>query len=468
MKLLSWLLIAALVVCGVAYWRGAEDVEVSCGPVVTVPLITKGTRHAKSFGENLAQLRDGEVTTADVVLFTTGMWHTLGVMWDQMERGFRGEDDNPDAKTYEKATRQAQNKALAGCCPAAPVDPTPPDVVEPPNTGRPPDDGDEWDPKMASLQLADPNSQLALVATSNAVGARMGVSKRGQVISIGTMLVESEIQNLSYGDRDSVGPWQQRAGWGTVSQRMQPSYGAKKFFQALERVPNWETRPMGQVAQAVQISAYPAKYQTRMAEAEQWWARAGGADQAPVEVDPEDPAVPAYCNPSSAERNTGAGGTVTAIGSSTDLTKAIATAKINNPRTPEQALAWLARQKQNTSSQCLHYVAAAYGYNSTQPAPPPFTNGGGEWGADEQWRLIPARYKHPGDENAPVGAVLWFAGGNPDGHVALMAPNGMVRSTGVGPGGGVGDKPFAYFKSYGYVGWSLPYWPSRSTIGVAA
>ena len=63
-------------------------------------------------------------------------------------------------------------------------------------------------------------------------------------------------------DHDSVNTFQQRwiAGWGTVAQLMDPAYAADAFYTRLVDVPNWETIPLTQAAQAVQISAAGGAY----------------------------------------------------------------------------------------------------------------------------------------------------------------------------------------------------------------
>jgi hypothetical protein len=82
------------------------------------------------------------------------------------------------------------------------------------------------------------------------------------VIALATARQESGIRNLDYGDRDSVGLFQQRPsqGWGSEKQLMDPYYATTKFYNALERVKNWESRDITKVAQAVQRSAYPGAY----------------------------------------------------------------------------------------------------------------------------------------------------------------------------------------------------------------
>lgn len=61
-------------------------------------------------------------------------------------------------------------------------------------------------------------------------------------------------------DHTSVGLFQQQVNWGTLEQRMNAYGSASLFFDALNKQPNWSTRPKGEVCQAVQVSAAPHKY----------------------------------------------------------------------------------------------------------------------------------------------------------------------------------------------------------------
>ena len=91
-------------------------------------------------------------------------------------------------------------------------------------------------------------------------------------------LVESNFENLSGGDRDSVGFLQQRpsAGWGTVAQCMNVEYATRSFVTRAQRI---ETRykSAGALAQAVQISAFPLRYNERKADALALIARVQGS-----------------------------------------------------------------------------------------------------------------------------------------------------------------------------------------------
>ena len=61
-------------------------------------------------------------------------------------------------------------------------------------------------------------------------------------------------------DHLSTGLFQQQTWWGTNEQRMNAYGSATLFYDALLKQPNWSTRPMGEVCQAVQGSAAPHKY----------------------------------------------------------------------------------------------------------------------------------------------------------------------------------------------------------------
>lgn len=104
--------------------------------------------------------------------------------------------------------------------------------------------------------------QAEVAATIAAVAERRRLPMRAVVIAYATALQESKLLNLPFGDRDSVGIFQQRPsqGWGTAEQLLDPVYATRKFFAALEKVPNYRTRPLHEAAQAVQRSADGTAY----------------------------------------------------------------------------------------------------------------------------------------------------------------------------------------------------------------
>jgi hypothetical protein len=99
--------------------------------------------------------------------------------------------------------------------------------------------------------------QAADAATIAGVAVREHLPSRALTIAYATAFQESKLENLSYGDRDSVGIFQQRPsqGWGSAAQLQDPAYAARAFFGALVQVPNYVTIPVYQAAQQVQKSA---------------------------------------------------------------------------------------------------------------------------------------------------------------------------------------------------------------------
>jgi len=104
--------------------------------------------------------------------------------------------------------------------------------------------------------------QGANAATIAAVGKRKGMSDHAVTVALAAALQESRLRNLDYGDRDSVGLFQQRPsqGWGTPAQLTNPRYAATSFYGALAEVPGWETMDVTEAAQHVQRSAAPDAY----------------------------------------------------------------------------------------------------------------------------------------------------------------------------------------------------------------
>jgi murein DD-endopeptidase MepM/ murein hydrolase activator NlpD len=99
---------------------------------------------------------------------------------------------------------------------------------------------------------------------------------------LATARQESGIRNLDYGDRDSLGAFQQRPsqGWGTPEQVMNVPHATTTFLEHLMLIPGWETRPVTDVAADVQRPAeeYRGSYEqwvplaTRLTE--QLWPQA--------------------------------------------------------------------------------------------------------------------------------------------------------------------------------------------------
>lgn len=105
-------------------------------------------------------------------------------------------------------------------------------------------------------------SQAAIAATIAGVAVRRDLPVRAVTIAFAAALQESKLTDLSYGDRDSVGVFQQRPseGWGTAKQIQDPVYASGRFFAALTAVPHYQRLPVYQAAQDVQHSADGSAY----------------------------------------------------------------------------------------------------------------------------------------------------------------------------------------------------------------
>jgi len=116
-------------------------------------------------------------------------------------------------------------------------------------------------------------SQTAELATDQAVNASLitavavqrGLPARAASIALATAMQESKLRNIGHGDQagpDSRGLFQQRPsqGWGTEAQLMDPYYATNAFYDALVKIPGYESLQITDAAQQVQHSAYPGAY----------------------------------------------------------------------------------------------------------------------------------------------------------------------------------------------------------------
>lgn len=140
--------------------------------------------------------------------------------------------------------------------------------------------------------------QLTHAATIITTGSRTaGVGRPGVVIALMAALTESHLRMLANtgaypesgtypndgngSDHDSLGLFQMRpaSGWGTVAELMDPTYQARAFFggptgpnypspRGLLDIPGWQQLDPGEAAQAVEVSAYPDRYQNYQPVAE--------------------------------------------------------------------------------------------------------------------------------------------------------------------------------------------------------
>lgn len=99
----------------------------------------------------------------------------------------------------------------------------------------------------------------ALITT---IAVRRELPARAASIAIATAMQESKLRNLEYGDRDSLGLFQQRPsqGWGTADQVLDPVYAANAFYDRLVKIDGFESMSITKVAQRIQRSAFPQAY----------------------------------------------------------------------------------------------------------------------------------------------------------------------------------------------------------------
>ncbi|MGW3389884.1 C40 family peptidase [Streptomyces cinereoruber] len=110
--------------------------------------------------------------------------------------------------------------------------------------------------------LDNPAEQIPFAKTILATGVAMNIPARGQVVALATALQESGLRNLTWGDRDSLGLFQQRPsmGWGTANEILDPVHASTKFYEGLRQVSGWQSLSVTQAAQAVQKSGFPEAY----------------------------------------------------------------------------------------------------------------------------------------------------------------------------------------------------------------
>jgi hypothetical protein len=121
---------------------------------------------------------------------------------------------------------------------------------------------DECVATVGTLKADIDPEQAENAALISAIAVRRGLPARAATIALATAFQESKLNNLDYGDRDSVGLFQQRPsqGWGTRKQIKDPVYATGRFYDALVRIGDYKTMRITEAAQRVQRSGYPEAY----------------------------------------------------------------------------------------------------------------------------------------------------------------------------------------------------------------
>lgn len=106
-------------------------------------------------------------------------------------------------------------------------------------------------------------------ATIAGIAVKRGLPARAASIGLATAIQESKLRNLDYGDRDSLGLFQQRPsqGWGTKEEVRDPVYATNAFYDVLVKIEGYQSLEITKAAQKVQRSAYPDAYADHEQEA---------------------------------------------------------------------------------------------------------------------------------------------------------------------------------------------------------
>lgn len=122
--------------------------------------------------------------------------------------------------------------------------------------------------------------QRRTAAIVMARGRRAGASPKLIESAIETILVEANARNPKHGDRDSLGAFQQRATWGTAKSRLNVTESADRYFAEGMKLGKMKGSS-GRLAQKIQRSAFPDRYEQRDADAESLMRAAGGTPMGP-------------------------------------------------------------------------------------------------------------------------------------------------------------------------------------------
>jgi hypothetical protein len=162
------------------------------------------------------------------------------------------------AKPASRSTdrQQPANASTGSSAPAAPAPPPQPSQSDLMPNGVP---GDQ---SFITLDTDNMNNARAIIHATK----ELNLPPRAAVIAVATSLQETKLRNYGplgdLNDHDSLGLFQQRpsTGWGTPDQLVNADYETKAFLGALIQVPGWQTMPLTDAAQTVQVSAFGDRY----------------------------------------------------------------------------------------------------------------------------------------------------------------------------------------------------------------
>ncbi len=137
--------------------------------------------------------------------------------------------------------------------------------------------------------------QAENAALITAISVQRGLPARAASIALATAYQESDLYNVEFGDRDSLGLFQQRPsqGWGTEEQVLDPVYSTNAFYDALTDVDGYEGLEITVAAQEVQRSGFPMAYADHEQDARTLASALTGNSRAAFTCDIDDDADPA-------------------------------------------------------------------------------------------------------------------------------------------------------------------------------
>ncbi len=118
-----------------------------------------------------------------------------------------------------------------------------------------------------TAEVGGHRAELSLEQAENAalitgISVQRGMPARAASIALATAFQESKLRNIDYGDRDSLGLFQQRPsqGWGTETEVRDPVYATNAFYDALDQIGDYQALEITVAAQEVQRSGFPSAY----------------------------------------------------------------------------------------------------------------------------------------------------------------------------------------------------------------
>ncbi len=128
-------------------------------------------------------------------------------------------------------------------------------TFDPLDTTSAPEPGCRLEMSDGRYPMEGPQAESA--TTVGGVAFSRDLPPEAVTVAYATVWQESAFYNVEYGDRDSLGLFQQRPSqeWGEPEEILDPVFSSASFYDELVEVDGWEDIPVFEAAQAVQRSA---------------------------------------------------------------------------------------------------------------------------------------------------------------------------------------------------------------------